>query len=182
MAKKREMKTKEAIEKNVDIKKEKEVKKKPRLKKTNKKDNMIAELEEKLLRAQAEFKNFKRRSKTELEEMARFGAENMILQILPILDNFETALKVKPTKKTIDNFYIGMDMIEKQLLEVLNCQGLEKIKATGQEFDPNFHDGVMNEPVVDDALVNTVIDELQTGYLLNKKVLRPSMVKVGIKK
>ncbi|AMP20659.1 hypothetical protein AZF37_05220 [endosymbiont 'TC1' of Trimyema compressum] len=181
MAEEKEMDTEEIIEENVDIKKEKEVKKKPRLKKTDKKDKVIAELEEKLLRVQAEFENFKRRSKTELEEMARFGAENMVLQILPVLDNFERALKIKPTKETVDNFYVGMDMIEKQLLEALNCQGLEKIEAVGQEFDPNFHDGVMNEPVVDDALANTVIDELQTGYLLNKKVVRPSMVKVGIK-
>lgn len=181
MAEEKKMDTKEIIEKNVDIKKEKKNKRKPRLKKADKKDKVIAELEEKLLRVQAEFENFKRRSKTELEEMARFGAENMVLQILPVLDNFERALKIKPTKETVDNFYVGMDMIEKQLLEALNCQGLEKIEAAGQEFDPNFHDGVMNEPVVDDALANTVIDELQTGYLLNKKVIRPSMVKIGIK-
>ena len=181
MAEKKEIDTEKIIEENVDIKKEKEIKKKTRLKKTDKKDKAIAELEEKLIRVQAEFENFKRRSKTELEEMARFGAENMVLQILPVLDNFERALQVKPTKDTVDNFYVGMDMIEKQLLEALNCQGLEKIEAVGQAFNPNYHDGVMNEPVADDALANTVLDELQTGYLLNKKVVRPSMVKVGIK-
>ena len=179
MAKKKEMDTEETIEDNVDIKKE--VKKKPRFKKTDKKDKAIAELEEKLIRIQAEFENYKRRSKTELEEMSRFGAENMVLQILPVLDNFERALQVKPTEDTFDNFYVGMDMIAKQLLEALNCQGLEKIEAVGQVFDPNYHEGVMNEPVADDALANTVLDELQTGYLLNKKIVRPSMVKVGIK-
>lgn len=175
------MDTETVEQEDVDIKKEKEPKKKPRLKKTDKKDLEIAELEDKLKRVQAEFENYKRRSKADLEDMAKFGAENMVLQILPVLDNFERALQTQPTKETVDNFYVGMDMIEKQLLEALLCQGLEKIEAVGQPFDPNYHEGVMNEPVSDEALADTVLAELQTGYLLNKKVVRPSMVKVGIK-
>lgn len=181
MAEKKKINNKKIIEDAVYIKKEKEVKKKPRFKKIDKKNKIVVELEEKLLRIKAEFENFKRRSRMELEEMARFGIENIVLQILPVLDNFEIALKEKPSNKTIDNFYVGMNMIKKQLLEALNCQGLEKIDAIGKKFNPNFHNGVMNEHVLDDTLVNTVIDELQTGYILNKKVIRPSMVKIGIK-
>lgn len=165
-------------------KKSKEAAKKPskkskELEKIEELTKALALQEEKYLRQMAEFENYKKRSQKDLEEMANYGASTVVLSLLGVLDNFKRALEYQIDEKD-KSFYDGMVMIEKQLLEILTSKGLEKIIAKGEEFNPEFHEGVLNDPVEDDQ-VGLVTDELQTGYLFNKKVLRPSMVKVGIK-
>lgn len=159
---------------------EKEIKK-PRVKKADKKAEEIIELKDKLMRLQAEFENYKKRSKVELEEMAKYGTQELILPLLTVIDNFERALAIKPDESTSDKYYTGVEMIHKQFIEILNANGLEMIEAKGNEFDPSFHQGVMNENVKEEELVGKVVDEFQKGYMLNKKVIRPTMVKIGIK-
>ena len=164
-----------------EIKKEEKSIKKPKFKKADKQAEEIGELKDKLIRLQAEFENYKKRSKTELEDMAKYGSQALMVPLLGVLDNFERALAVKPDKDSIDKYVEGVEMIHKQMLEVLCAGGLEKIEAEGQPFDPGYHQGVMNEEVEDEEMVDKVIAEFQKGYMLNKKVIRPTMVKIGIK-
>lgn len=149
--------------------------------KEDKNDKEIKNLQEKILRITAEFENYKKRSKVELENMGRYGTEELMLPLLLVIDNFERAIVQKPDAKKVDAFYKGINLIYKQLIEILESQGLEKIKAKGEKFDPDYHQGVINDEVDDEKLVGTVTEELQTGYLLNKKVIRPTMVKIGTK-
>lgn len=171
------------IEEQIIEEKKKEEKpiKKPKFKKADKHAEEIEEYKNKLIRLQAEFENYKKRSKTELEDMAKYGAQALMVPLLGVLDNFERALAVKPDKDSIDKYVEGVEMIHKQMLEVLCAGGLEKIEAEGQPFDPCYHQGVMNEAVEDEEMVDKVIAEFQKGYMLNKKVIRPTMVKIGIK-
>lgn len=169
-------------EKIVEEKKiEEKPSKKPKFKKADKQAEEIEELKNKLIRLQAEFENYKKRSKVELEDMAKYGAQALMIPLLGVLDNFERALAVKPDKDSIDKYVEGIEMIQKQMLEVLCAGGLEKIDAEGQTFDPGYHQGVMNEVVEDEEMIDKVIAEFQKGYMLNKKVIRPTMVKIGIK-
>lgn len=167
--------------KNDDKKIEEKPIKKPKFKKVDKQAEEIEELKNKLIRLQAEFENYKKRSKVELEDMAKYGSQSLMVPLLGVLDNFERALAVKPDSDSIEKYIEGIEMINKQMLEVLCAGGLEKIDAEGQPFDPGYHQGVMNEVVEDEELVDKVIAEFQKGYMLNKKVIRPTMVKIGIK-
>ncbi|KAF0091223.1 MAG: molecular chaperone GrpE [Fusobacteria bacterium] len=162
------------------IKEEKSIKK-PKVKKVDKHAEEINEIKDKLVRLQAEFENYKKRSKTELEDMAKYGSQELMTPLLGVIDNFERALSVKPDSNSIDKYTEGVDMIYKQLLEILCACGLERIEAEGQCFNPGYHQGVMNEVVEDDEMVDKVVAEFQKGYMLNKKVIRPTMVKIGIK-
>jgi molecular chaperone GrpE len=155
--------------------------KKPKVKKADKHAEELKELKDKIIRLQAEFENYKKRSKTELEDMAKYGSQEIMTPLLGVIDNFERALSVKPDINSIEKYTEGVEMIYKQLLEILCACGLEKIEAEGQCFDPGYHQGVMNEVVEDDEMVDKVVSEFQKGYMLNKKVIRPTMVKIGIK-
>lgn len=155
--------------------------KKPKTKKNDKQAQEIGELKDKLIRLQAEFENYKKRSKTELEYMAKYGSQELMIPLLGVIDNFERALAVKPEKESVEKYAEGVELIYRQFMEILISSGLEKIEAEGQEFDPSYHHGVMNEVVEDESMINKVTAEFQKGYMLNKKVIRPTMVKVGIK-
>ncbi|MDD2371337.1 MAG: nucleotide exchange factor GrpE [Firmicutes bacterium] len=169
------------MEEKLEEKLEEKVVKKPKIKKSDKQATEINELTDKLMRIQAEFENYKKRSKTELEDMAKYGAQAIIVPLLGVIDNLERALAVKPDDVSSEKYFNGVEMIHKQFVEILKANGLEKIEAEGKNFDPGYHQGVMNEAVDDEELVNKVIAEFQKGYMLNKKVIRPTMVKIGIK-
>lgn len=139
--------------------------------------NEIEELNGKYLRMTADFQNFKRRSEKEKSDIHKLANEKLILDLLPILDNLERAMNSHKEDIKDQSFYEGVDMILKQFVEGLKKNGLNPIEAVGAEFDPNFHHAVMQESS-DDADSNTVIEEFQKGYVLNDKVIRPSMVKV----
>lgn len=133
------------------------------------------EMSEKYLRLLAEFQNYKKRTAKEKEEVYAFGNEKLMLELLKVLDNFERALE---TKCSDEKYSKGMELIFKQLQDTLQKAGLEEIEALGKEFDPNFHNAVTTEenPDYESGQVSGV---LQKGYTLNKKVIRPSMVKVN---
>ncbi|UMZ73071.1 nucleotide exchange factor GrpE [Natranaerofaba carboxydovora] len=137
---------------------------------------------ERLQRLQAEFDNYKKRMSTEREKDKKYGAEDVMKGILPVLDNFERALSniEENEEKTEENegFYQGVKMIYDQLVETLEQNGLEKIEAEGEKFDPNYHEAVMMVESEEHSK-NTVVEELQKGYLLHDKLLRASMVKVS---
>lgn len=138
-----------------------------------------AELKEKsdrILRLQADFENFRRRTAKEKEELTAVITQNMLGDLLPLLDNFERAMAVEQTDG--EAFRKGVEMIFTQLREVLEKNGLEQIEAEGRPFDPNVHQAVMRveNPDVADG---TVTQELQKGYRAKGRVIRPAMVQVA---
>lgn len=129
----------------------------------------------KYLRLMADFQNFKRRTEKEKSDIYAFANEKIISDLLDVIDNFERALAVGAEG---DSFAEGMNMIFKQLQGVLEKAGVVEIKAQGEDFDPNFHNAVMTEDSTEYES-GKVTAVLQKGYMLNSKVIRPSMVKVA---
>ena len=124
------------------------------------------------MRLMADFQNYKKRVEKEKKDYAN---EKLVTELLDVLDNFERALDQEGQG---DSFKEGMEMIFKQLGDVLKKSGLAEIPALGEEFDPNFHNAVMSEET-DDYESGKVSGVMQKGYTLNGKVIRPSMVKVA---
>lgn len=139
------------------------------------KDSAEEALNAKYLRLMADFQNFKRRTEKEKSDIYAFANEKIIGELLNVIDNFERALAAGDAE---DGFYKGMEMILKQLLSVLEKAGAGEIAALGEDFDPNFHNAVMTEDSTEYES-GKVTEVLQKGYVLNNKVIRPSMVKVA---
>ena len=145
--------------------------------KKDKKDEQIEELNDKLKRQMAEFDNFRKRTEKEKTQMYDMGAKSIIEKILPVIDNFERGLAAVPEEQREDAFVVGMDKVYRQMLTELDASGVKPIEAVGQEFDPNFHNAVMQvESEVYDSGV--VAQELQKGYMYKDSVVRHSMVAV----
>jgi len=126
-------------------------------------------------RAQADFINYKRRSEQEKEEIGKFANAILMLNLLPILDDLERAFTSVPPRLAKHNWVDGVRLIERKLQASLEAQGLSQIKALGEPFDPNLHEAVMQGK----GKENIVVDELQKGYKLHDRVIRPSRVVVG---
>lgn len=136
-----------------------------------------AELHDRALRARAEFDNAKRRVERERSEFMQFAAMDLVKEILPILDDFERALKVATTDR---HYSKGVELIYQRLFETLRKMGLEAIPAAGAQFDPNLHQAV-ERVHTNDAPDMSVLEEFQRGYNFRGKLLRPSMVKVAVR-
>ncbi len=131
-----------------------------------------------LLRVKAEFMNYQKRMSKESESIAQFAVQNLILDFLSELDNFDRALKLADNSKDFDKFVEGIRLIEGQLFKVLGKYGVEAIETVGKAFDPNLHEAVMEEENNETAH-HTIIDEFQRGFILKERVIRPSKVKVS---
>ncbi len=131
---------------------------------------------DRMVRLQADFENFRRRTQKEKEEFYKYASEQLIIALLPVLDNFQRALEVKDDdpRKVVE----GVEMIYRQIEDVLQKEGLERIAAQGEQFDPTRHEAVMQEPAGENP-DNTVTQEFRCGYCLKGKVVRPAMVKVA---
>ena len=146
-------------------------------KKKDKKDEQIEDLQDRLKRQMAEFDNFRKRTEKEKSQMFDMGAKTIVEKILPVIDNFERGLAAVPDDKKDDPFITGMDKVYKQMLTELDAAGVKPIECVGQEFDPDFHNAVMQ--VENDELESgTVAQELQKGYMYKDSVVRHSMVSV----
>lgn len=132
----------------------------------------------KYLRLLADYDNFKRRAQIDKELANKFRSQSLLADILPVLDNFERALSLQTTSEESASLLKGVEMVQKSLIEAVSREGLEEIKAVGEPFDPNFHQAVMQEKD-DSTEPGTVLQELQKGYVLKGRVLRPAMVKVN---
>lgn len=137
------------------------------------------ELMGRLLRLQADFDNFRKRSRTEREEIIAYAASDLVCKLLPVIDNLDRACA--SAEAAAGGIAEGVAMITRQLKELLEREGLQPIECKGKPFDPNYHDAVMSEESSDHP-PDTVVDELQKGYMLKDKLLRPSMVKVSVNK
>ncbi|MBP3951316.1 nucleotide exchange factor GrpE [Bacillus suaedae] len=138
----------------------------------------VAELTNRLLRAQADYDNFRRRSREEKEAAAKYRSQTVIEALLPVIDNFERALLVKPEAEEAKSLLQGMEMVYRQFQDTLKNEGVEVIKTVGEAFDPHVHQAVMQ---VEEAGFESghVVEELQKGYKLKDRILRPAMVKVN---
>ena len=126
-------------------------------------------------RAQADFVNYKRRSEQEKEEIGKFANSVLMLNLLPILDDLERAFISIPPRLAKLSWVDGIKLIERKLWAILEAQGLSPIKALGEPFDPRFHEAVRQ----DKGKEGIVIEEVQKGYKLHDRVIRPTMVVVG---
>jgi molecular chaperone GrpE len=147
-------------------------------------DNKLQEEYDKLnqqyIRLAADFENFRKRQAQEKEALIKYGTETALKNLLEVLDNFERGEKTLENTEDIEKVKESFNLIHKQVFDSLSKMGLEEIKAIGEEFDPNFHEAVMQTPTYDHP-EHTVISELQKGYKLGDKVLRPTMVNVATK-
>ncbi len=134
--------------------------------------------EEKYLRLYAEFENYKRRIQKENQINATYKAQGVLTDILPSIDNIERALQIEGDDESFKSLQKGVQMVHESLLRALKDNGLEEILAEGKEFDPNLHQAVFQDDNPD-FKSGEVTQELQKGYKLKDRVLRPSMVKVN---
>ena len=136
----------------------------------------IAELNERIVRLTADFDNFRKRAQREKDEARQFANQGLLEKLLPVLDNFEMALTaVKDADPSVRD---GVQMILDQLLGVLKESGVEPVDAMGQPFDPNFHEALSQEETTE-VEEGTVVQQVQRGYKLNDRLVRPARVVVA---
>lgn len=129
-------------------------------------------------RERADFLNYKKEELERIGELIKYAGAGRILNILPILDNFEVVEKKLPENLTNDENVKGILQIKNQLKDFLKSQGVEEIKSVGEKFDPNFHE-VVEEVEIKDKETGIIIEEIQKGYKINGRLLRPARVKVA---
>ncbi|MGI2326535.1 nucleotide exchange factor GrpE [Planococcus sp. YIM B11945] len=132
----------------------------------------------KYLRLMADYDNFKRRTVKDRQDAEKFRAQSLLSDLLPVMDNFERALSVEAKSEEAASLLKGLEMVHSTLLEAVKREGLEEIKSVGEAFDPHVHQAVIQEKD-DNAAPGSVLLELQKGYTLKGRVLRPAMVKVN---
>jgi len=138
-------------------------------------------LYDQLLRLKAEFENFRKRTERDKENLIKFAEESLIQELLPVMDNIERAIDSAHNHRDFDSLKQGVIMIQKQLKEILSKTGLVEMKTDGEKFDPRLHE-IVSQEEADKHPEGTIIEELQKGYLLADRVIRPAMVKVSKKK
>lgn len=171
--------------KNEEIKEEKKTEEPKEHKKEHKKDKKLEELQneintlkDKNMRIAAEMVNTLRRKDEETNRLLKYSNESLITELLPVIDNFERALNVDATSNDVESYQKGMTMIYNSLKNILEKFEVKEIEAIDKEFDPSYHQAVMQEEK-EGTKENIVIEVLQKGYTYKDKVIRPAMVKVS---
>ena len=171
--------------KNEEIKEEKKAEEPKEHKKEHKKDKKLEELQnevntlkDKNMRIAAEMVNTLRRKDEEINRLLKYSNESLITELLPVIDNFERALNVDVTSNDVESYQKGMTMIYNSLKNILEKFEVKEIEAIDKEFDPSYHQAVMQEEK-EGTKENIVIEVLQKGYTYKDKVIRPAMVKVS---
>ncbi|MBM7868008.1 nucleotide exchange factor GrpE [Heliobacterium gestii] len=139
----------------------------------------LQDWENRYLRLQADFDNFRRRTRQEKEELGTYANEGLVKKLLPVLDNFQRALAAMEKAGAAENLLSGVAMIERQFTDILTKEGLQAMEAVGADFDPQSHEAVMFGEADERFADGMIMEELQKGYLFKSKVLRPAMVKVA---
>jgi molecular chaperone GrpE len=134
------------------------------------------------LRVSADFENYKKRAAREIDDFRKFANQSLIKELLPIIDNLELAVKSANENKNVDNYLLdGVDLTLKEILKIFEKYHVKAIEALGKTFDPRYHEAVMREET-DKHPENLITNELQKGYLIHDRLLRPSMVVVAAPK
>ncbi|MBP2030959.1 molecular chaperone GrpE [Methanohalophilus levihalophilus] len=141
------------------------------------KDAEVLELKEQVLRQKAEFDNFRKRSRKEMEDFRKFAVENIMFDLLEVCDNFERALFSFRDAEDVKSVVNGVEMVYKQLISILEKEGLKRIECEGKDFDPHLHEAT-HHVESDQHPDNMVVEVCRTGYEFNSKVIRPAMVTV----
>ena len=137
--------------------------------------DLLAEMKDLLQRTQANFENYRKQTEKRVEDIRLMASKDIILQLLPVIDNFELALKSADTNPNTDDFLSGIELIYSQLFSLLEDRGVSIIKK--KQFDPFYHEALMK---VDSKLPeNTIVEELQKGFILNDRVIRHAKVKIS---
>lgn len=131
-----------------------------------------------LQRLQADFDNYRKRTQKEKVELIKYASEHLVAELLPVLDNFDRAVSAAKVNPDFTSFSQGVEMILRQMQTALSKEGLKAMDTVGQPFDPKLHEAVLRV-ASEEHPENTVVEELQKGYYLKEKVLRPCMVKVS---
>ncbi len=139
----------------------------------------IATLEDKYLRQVAEFDNYRKRTMKEKAELIKNGGERAIESILPVLDDFERALLTMEKNDNAAEIRVGVELIYNKFVTILKQNGLQKIETEGKDFDTDYHEAIAMVPTPDESQKGKVLDCIQTGYILNDKVIRHAKVAVG---
>jgi molecular chaperone GrpE len=137
------------------------------------------DLYDRLLRKQAELENFRKRIQKEKEEFLQHANADLVRSLLPALDAFERALRHRDAA-TPEQFYEGVELIHRQLLDALSRAGLKPVEAEGKSFDPELHQAVETVEAGEHQLDQQVVEELQRGYQLRRRLIRPAVVKVAV--
>lgn len=131
------------------------------------------------LRTQADFDNFRRRARQEKEDLAKYASQKLVESLVPIVDNFDRAIQASKDTQDFDGLVKGIDMVFRQFEGVLQTEGVKQIESVGLPFNPEFHQAVL-QVESDEYEEGIVVEELQKGYMLNDRVIRPAMVKVSM--
>lgn len=142
-------------------------------------NNKVADLNDKYLRQVAEFDNYRKRTMKEKAELIKNGGERTIESILPVLDDFERALENLAKDESAKDILTGIELIYNKFVAALKQNGLQKIETDDKEFDTDFHEAIAMVPAPTEELKGKVLDCVQTGYMLNDKVIRHAKVAVG---
>lgn len=140
-------------------------------------EQKVSELSSAWLRAQADFQNFRRQTEEDRKKLIKMASSDLMMEILPVLDNFQLAAKHVPAELESNNWTQGIKQIEKQLENILESEGLTRIQTVGAEFSPHFHEAI--EHVVSNQPEGTIIEEISAGYAFGDEVIRPAKVKVS---
>ena len=154
-------------------------KKKKKEKKLEDLQYQLSELNEKYIRLAAEYDNYRRRTLKEKMELAKTGGEKVLLNLLPVIDDFERALKSVETAENIDAVKKGIELIFGKFIDFLTNQGVKEIDAQHQEFDTDVHEAVTKTPAPSEELKGKIVDVIEKGYYLNDKVIRFAKVIIG---
>ncbi len=138
----------------------------------------LAKQEDRYLRLHADFENVKKRNTLDREAAMKFRSQSLAEDLLPALDSFEKALDSESENEEVQAILKGMNMVYSQIMTALQKEGIESIPALGEQFDPNFHQAIMQDQD-ENAASNEITAELQKGYKIKDRVIRPSMVKVN---
>ncbi len=139
----------------------------------------LAEANDKFLRLYAEFDNYKRRTIKERAELLQTAGKDVLQSLLPVLDDFERALKSMETANDVSSVKEGVLLVQSKLKNILTQKGVKEMESIGQPFDADIHEAITNIPAPDDSMKGKVIDQVEKGYYLNDKVIRFAKVVVG---
>jgi len=138
----------------------------------------LEEASNRSLRLQADYDNFRRRTREEKSQERKLRAQDLVQDLLPVLDNFKRALEIETTNEETQSLKQGLEMVYRQFFDAMKKEGVEEVDALNQPFDPTLHQAVMQE-AAEGVEPNTVVAVFQSGYSLNGRVIRPAMVKVS---
>ncbi|HUG15283.1 MAG TPA: nucleotide exchange factor GrpE [Thermomicrobiales bacterium] len=136
-----------------------------------------AEMLDSLQRARAEFANYRRRIEAEQTRLRERATEQLLSRLLPVVDDFDRALRSVPEEIASNGWFEGIRLVERKLWHAVESEGVSVMESVGQPFDPSRHEAIMVDEGADAA--DTVVEEFQRGYMINDRVIRPAMVKVG---